>query len=124
MSTRLEPRHRGRLVLTAQVVEKIASQAASEMTQAGSWRDGVLGLGRDAASKARPRAKVDLSVDSADLELWVGVAYPGSIRAATRRVREHVIARVEDLTGIDVRRVDIDVTFLTSQLDDTSAALR
>jgi uncharacterized alkaline shock family protein YloU len=58
---------------------------------------------------------VTLSAASADLALAVGIAYPGSIRRATQEVRDHVTERVETLTGVDVRRVDVDVTYLSVQ---------
>ena len=122
---REEPRRRGRLVLPERVVEKIAGQAASEITVAAGRSGGVLGIGASPDSDARPRVKVDLSAVSADLSITVGIAYPGSIRAATQQLREHVTRRVEELTGVDVRRVDIDVTFLTTVFDDrTKGGLR
>lgn len=115
---REEPRRRGRLVLPERVIEKIAGQAASEIAVASGRSGGVLGIGADPDSDARPRVEVDLSSVSADLSIKVGIAYPGSIRAATQQLREHVTRRVEELAGVDVRRVDIDVTFLTTGLDD------
>jgi uncharacterized alkaline shock family protein YloU len=42
----------------------------------------------------------------------MSVRYPAPIRQVTRRVREHVTARVGELTGLDVRHVDIDVPTL------------
>jgi uncharacterized alkaline shock family protein YloU len=115
---REQPRRRGKLVLAAKVVEKIASQAASEVSVASGRSGGMLGFGADADTDARPKVHVDLSAASADLAIKLGIAYPGSIRAATQQVREHVTRRVEDLTGVDVRRVDIDVFFLTLDTDD------
>lgn len=111
-----EPRRRGRLVLTERVIEKIAGQAASEVAVASGRSGGVLGIGADPDPAALPRVEVDLSAVSADLAIKVGIAYPGSIRAATQQLRD-VTRRVEDLTGVDVRRVDIDVTFLMTGLD-------
>lgn len=115
---REEPRRRGRLVLPERVIEKIAGQAASEVAEAAGRSGGVLGIGAAADSSARPRVEVDLSAVSADLSIKVGIAYPGSIRAATQQLRDHVTRRVEELTGVDVRRVDIDVTFLTLGFDE------
>ena len=115
---REEPRRRGRLVLPERVIEKIAGQAASEVAVASGRSGGLLGIGADPDPAARPRVEVDLSAVSADLSIKVGIAYPGSIRAATQQLREHVTRRVEELTGVDIRRVDIDVTFLTTGPDD------
>lgn len=121
---RVEPRRRGRLVVAGKVIEKVAGQAATEVSVALGRSGGTLGFGADADPDARPHVKVDLSAESADLALSVGITYPGSITAGTQRVREHVTRRVEELTGVDVRRVDIDVTFLTTGIDPTVGALR
>ena len=120
---RAEPRLRGRLVLAERVVEKIAAQAAVEAGATSGRRGRVLGVG-EADPDARPAVDVDLSAVSADLALKVGIAYPGSIRTATQQVREHVTRRVEELTGVDVRRVDIDVTLLHTEPDDLPKVLR
>lgn len=116
------PRQRGRLVLAERVVEKIAGQAASEVGTASGRTGGVLGIG--GRETARPDVDVELSADSADLSLTIGVAYPTSIRAAAQQVREHVTRKVEALTGVDVRRVDIDVTSVTTDVAATRRVLR
>lgn len=116
--SREEPRRRGRLIMPERVIEKIAGQAASEVAQASGRSGGVLGFGAVPDGSARPRVEVDLSAESADLSIKVGVAYPGSIRAATQQIRDHVTQRVEQLTGVDVRRVDIDVMFLSTGVDE------
>jgi uncharacterized alkaline shock family protein YloU len=119
-----DARRRGRLVLAESVVEKIAGQAASEVNAAYGRSGGTFSFGTDADSDARPKVDVDLSADSADLAIKVGIAYPGSIREATQQIRDHVTSRVESLTGVDVRRVDIDVTFLAFAVDQPRKALR
>lgn len=120
---RAEPRLRGRLVLAEKVVEKIASQAAVEAGATSGRTGRVLKIG-DSDSDARPPVDVDLSAVSADLALKVGIAYPGSIRGATQQVRDHVTRRVEELTGVDVRRVDITVTLLHTGQDELPKVLR
>ena len=119
-----EPRRRGRLVLADRVLEKIAGQAATEVAATAGRSGGFLGLGSESDATARPKVDVVLSAESADLALAVGIAYPGSIRRATQELREHVTERVESLTGVDVRRVDIDVTFLALQDGPARKALR
>lgn len=119
-----EMRGRGRLVLSERVIEKIAGQAATEVAAASGRSGGFLGLGAATDPQARPKVDVSLSSESADLALAVGIAYPGSIRRATQEVREHVTERVETLTGVDVRRVDVDVTFLAVQDGTVRKALR
>ena len=123
LPSRAEPRLRGGLVLAEKVVEKIASQAAVEAGATSGRTGRVLGLG-DADPDARPSVGVDLSAVSADLTLKVGIAYPGSIRDATQQVRDHVTRRVEELTGVDVRRVDITVTSLHTDRDNLPRVLR
>ena len=118
------PRHRGSLVVAERVLEKVAAQAASEVGPVSGRSGGFLGIGADADPAARPSVDVTLSGSSADLSLSVGIAYPGSIRAAAAELRDHVARRVEALTGVDVRRVDIDVTFLPVQDGTPRGALR
>ena len=118
------PRRRGRLVLAERVIEKIAAQAATEVASTAGRSGGFLGLGAETDATARPKVDVALSVESADLALAVGIAYPGSIRRATQELRDHVTERVETLTGVDVRRVDIDVTFLALTDGPARKALR
>jgi len=111
-------------VLAEKVVEKIAGQAATEAGAASGSSGRVLGIGRESDPDARPRVDVELSAESADLALKVGVPYPGSIRTRIQQLREHVTRRVEQLTGVDVRRVDIDITLLDTDRDHTPQALR
>ena len=119
-----EMRRRGRLVLADRVVEKIAGQAAAEVAVTAGRSGGFLGIGSENDTTARPKVDVTLSSDSADLALSVGIAYPGSIRRATQEVRDRVTERVETLTGVDVRRVDIDVKFLALAEGPVQGALR
>lgn len=109
---RQPPAQRGHLVLADKVVEKIASQAATEVGATHGRAGGRLRLGPRAGGSARPDVDVELSSDSADLSLTVGIAYPGSIRRATHEIRTHVVQRVQELTGVTVQRVDLDVAFL------------
>lgn len=119
-----DPRHRGRLVLAERVVEKIASQAATEVAETSGRSGGFLGRRSELDAHARPKVDVTLSAESADLALSVGIVYPGSLRRATQQLRDHVTARVETLTGVNVRRVDIDVTFLVPQDETARDVLR
>ena len=107
-----ERRHRGRLVLAKQVVEKIAGQVAGELATAGGRSGGFLGIGARTDLSARPKVDVELSGRTATLSLEMAVAYPVSIRQTTDRVRAQVTRRVTDLTGVEVTRVDITVVAL------------
>lgn len=108
-----EARRRGRLVLSEKVVVKIASQAAAETGAAYGTSGGFLGIGVDPDPAARPKVDVTLTAQFADISIEVGIRYPGSIRRAVDDVRQHVADRVHALTGVVVRRVDVNVTFLT-----------
>lgn len=106
---------RGRTVLSDKVVEKIASQAAREVSVAGGRSGGLLGIGSHADFDARPKVDVELAGTTASLAIEVGVLYPTPLRAATARIREHLMGRVAALTGVRVRRVDIKVVWLSSR---------
>jgi uncharacterized alkaline shock family protein YloU len=109
---RVAPRQRGRLVLSKQVVEKIAGQVASEIGTAGGRSGGFLGIGAHTDLSARPDVDVELAGRTATLAIAMAVAYPVSIRQATDRVRDQVTRRVQALTGVEVTRVDITVVAL------------
>jgi uncharacterized alkaline shock family protein YloU len=117
-------RRRGTLVVAERVLEKVAAQAATEVSAVSGRSGGFLGIGSDSDPAARPKVDATLSADSVDLAVSVGIAYPGSIRRAAAELRDHVTRRVETLTGVDVRRVDIDVTFLPVQEGTPRKALR
>ena len=123
-STSTSPRRRGSLVVAEKVLEKIAGQAATEVPTVSGTSGGFLGIGAESDPAARPKVAATLSEDSADLDVSVGIAYPGSIRAATDQLRDHLTRRVEELTGFAVRRVDVDVTFLPLQEGTPRKALR
>lgn len=115
---------RGKLVMAAKVVEKIAAQAASEVSAAGGTSGGVFGIGAKADLSARPNVDVHLSGRTATVDVAVAVAYPTSIRKATDRVRRHIIDRVGALAGVQVTRVDIDVTAFHPTNDTPREGLR
>lgn len=94
------------------VVERVASQAASESGDTGGASGGLLGFGATGDLTASPATNVELTGRSATVTVDLTVAYPIPIRAATDRVRAHIVSRVRQLTGVEVTRVDITVTAL------------
>lgn len=94
----VRPEARGRTSIAGRVVERIATRAAAELPRPGTG-------GVD-----RARATVDGQL--ATLRLTVSVVYPEPVRQVTRRLRDHVTARVGELTGLEVRQLDIDVARL------------
>jgi uncharacterized alkaline shock family protein YloU len=106
------PESRGRTVLDHKVVEKIASQVAGEESFAGGTSGGFLGLGAHADFAARPQASVELAGNIAALTVEVGLLYPVPLRQATEQLRRRISERVTALTGVQVRQVDITVSWL------------
>ena len=97
------------------VIERIAAQAASESGtgQTGGRSGGLLGFGSSADLTARPDTSVELVGTTATVDIALTVAYPTPIRVATDQVRQRVMGRVHELTGVEVTRVDITVTALS-----------
>lgn len=108
---------RGHTVLEKKVIEKIAGQVASDESAAGGSSGGFLGIGTHADLSARPRASVELNGNIATLSVEVGMPYPIPLRHATEELRQRIRARVTELTGVEVRHVDIKISWLTTGND-------
>lgn len=107
------PEARGRTEIADRVLERIAARAVSEVAQAGGAARRLLGvpLGRDTV-RAAARATAHVDGQIATVQLRMSVTYPAPIRETTRRVRDQIITRVGELTGLDVRQVDIEIARL------------
>lgn len=103
---------RGETVLARRVLEKTASQVARDETFAGGSSGGFLGIGARADLSARPDASVELAGNVASLKVTVGLPYPIPLRQATEQLRRRITERVTELTGVQVRQVDITVSWL------------
>lgn len=108
---------RGQTLLAARVIEKIAGQVASDESSAGGSSGGFLGIGTRADLSARPKASVELTGNIATLRVEVGMLYPVPLRQAAEELRRRIAARVTELTGVDVRQVDIRISWLTTGAD-------
>ncbi|MDZ4091268.1 MAG: Asp23/Gls24 family envelope stress response protein [Arthrobacter sp.] len=108
---------RGQTVVAARVIEKIVGQVASDESSAGGSSGGFLGIGSRADLSARPKASVELTGNIATLRVEVGMLYPVPLRRATEELRRRIAARVTELTGVDVRQVDIRISWLTTGTD-------
>lgn len=107
---------RGRTTVDPQVVARIAAHALTEVDGVGGAARAIpamLGIAAGASAPDRD-ARVSARVAGGEVALSVrmSVAYPASVRAATRRTREHLSERVAGLTGLRVSTVDITVTEL------------
>jgi uncharacterized alkaline shock family protein YloU len=111
-----DPRSRGHLVLERKVIERVAAQVASESDsgRTGGVSGGFLGFGTRTDLSALPATSVELVGRTATVRLDLTVAYPTPIRTATDQIRRRVMSQVRALTGVEVTRVDITVTALTS----------
>ncbi|MBD8042550.1 Asp23/Gls24 family envelope stress response protein [Arthrobacter sp. Sa2BUA2] len=103
---------RGNTSMSKKVLEKIASQVARDETEAGGTSGGFLGIGSRADFTARPDADVELAGNIASLKVTVGLPYPLPLRRATDQLRQRIAERVTELTGVQVRQVDITIAWL------------
>lgn len=104
---------RGQTVLAARVIEKIAGQVVRDESSAG----GFVGIGPRAGFSARPKASVELSGNIATLSVEVGMLYPVPLRQATEALRRRIRTRVTEMTGVDVRQIDIRISWLSTVAD-------
>lgn len=115
---------RGSLTIADRVVEKTASEILKGIPGVGGTTSGFLGIGGNDSLDARPSVSVTLSGRSCVLDVRLGLRYPLPISQTTESVRETLRTEVESLTGVAVRQVDIDVTWLRPEGSGRSAEVR
>ncbi|SEP54347.1 Asp23/Gls24 family envelope stress response protein [Amycolatopsis saalfeldensis] len=104
---------RGALTISDRVVERIATQAVTEVDGAGGSATRMLGVavgGADLDQSAKVTAQV--RGDTVTLDVRLSIGYPLSVAKTTEAAREHLRRRTAELTGLAVSRVDITVTAL------------
>jgi uncharacterized alkaline shock family protein YloU len=112
------PETRGRTEIAGRVLERIAAHALTEVEETGGAARRVLGVPLGAGGgRTRPRVTAHVDGHLAILRMRITVTYPAPIRQVTRRLRDQVTSRVGELTGLEVRQVDIDVARLTRPRD-------
>ena len=109
---RLAVGDRGVTVMSRKVLEKIAGQVAKDETFAGGRSGGFLGIGGRADVSSRPQANVELAGNVASLSVEVGLPYPVPLRQAADQLRDRISRRITELTGVEVRQVDVTVSWL------------
>lgn len=121
------PSPAGTIHISDDVIAKVAAQAAGELPDVGGPAHG-LGhlpgadrLGGKADLSHRPKASAQVDGDRAYVDLVVSVRWPASLPEVTAALRDHVRTRVEQVTGLRVDSVDIEVTDL---IDATRAGAR
>ncbi|HMQ27502.1 MAG TPA: Asp23/Gls24 family envelope stress response protein, partial [Acidimicrobiales bacterium] len=115
---------KGVTTISEEVVGKIAAMAAREVEgvdSLGGTLSGALGsvVGR-IRGEEHQTAGVGVEVGSrqAAADLSMTVRYPSSITEVTGAVRQNVIDRIEDMTGLEVVEVNIAVNDLAFDRDD------
>ncbi len=103
---------RGQTSIPAKVVARVAEQAAYEVPGVGSSAGGVLGLGAHRDFETRPTVEAEVYNGTVVLRLDVGLVFPTALAPALSRLRSHVSARVDELTGLSVGRLDVTVSWL------------
>ena len=111
------PAARGSLTIADRVVERVAAHAATEVDLATGAPRTLLGQRLPSAERARASARVDGGLVSVSVSL--AVTWPSPVRRVAADVRAHLTRRVEELTGLEVAEVDVDVATLPAQRDDT-----
>lgn len=103
---------RGVTTIPAAVVARIAEQVASEHPRIGGPAGGVLGVRARRDFDSRPSAECDLYGAVAVLRLDVGIAFPADLAATCAGLRARVRERVEEFTGLQVGRLDLEISWL------------
>ena len=110
-----DPGDRGSLTIADRVVEKVASQAVTEVDLATGAPRSLLGRrvgAQDPDRRARADARVDGDLVSVSVSL--AVQWPAPVRQVAAQVREHLTTRISELTGLQVAEVDVDVPALVT----------
>ncbi len=121
LSTSPEDAVHGRVDIADRVVSKIAAQAAVELEHVGAAAPRVLGRSLDGLSSRHtdldsvPKCDATVDGDHAYLAMTVSIRWPQSVPDTCARLREHVGARVLQLTGLTVNEVDLTVDSLVTE---------
>lgn len=100
-----EPDQRGRTIIEAAVLEHIATHAALEVkgvTATGSDLEKLIG-------RRLPKAGARVAGTRARVQVEIAAAWPYPVATLAAAVREHITARLVELTGLDIDAVDVEV---------------
>ena len=113
----------GTIFIADTVVAKLAARAALDIPDAGGAARRMMGrvlpgaghLGiRETRLDTVPQATVDVDGALAFIDLTISVRWPAPVPQVTAQVRDRVVARVQELTGLTVAQVRIAVTALAT----------
>jgi uncharacterized alkaline shock family protein YloU len=116
----------GRTTIAESVVAKIASLAAQEVSGVESLGGAISGaiagvVGRVRGSEHKTAGVgVEVGTKQAAVDMTMRVRYPFPIHEVADAVRQNVIERIESMTGLEVVEVNIAVTDLTFDNDESS----
>jgi uncharacterized alkaline shock family protein YloU len=110
---------RGRTIVTRHAVERITAQLAAECPDVGGPDAGAATARMPALRAAQHREDPVVaarlhSATAVSLAVRCSVRYPEPVARAAETLREFLMTRVPELTGMRVQRVDITVTALPS----------
>lgn len=104
---------RGSLTIADGVVERIAATALGEVEHLGGPARQMLGVAVGSTNPDRlPHVEAVVTGTIVSLQVRATVTYPAPVGAVADRARRHVTDRLDALTGLSVRQVDITVTAL------------
>jgi uncharacterized alkaline shock family protein YloU len=115
----------GRTTIAESVVAKIASLAAQEVSGVESLGGAISGaiagvVGRVRGSEHKTAGVgVEVGTKQAAVDMTMRVRYPFPIHEVADAVRQNVIERIESMTGLEVVEVNIAVTDLTFDTDES-----
>ncbi|WP_375490176.1 Asp23/Gls24 family envelope stress response protein [uncultured Jatrophihabitans sp.] len=111
----------GAVTIADRVVAKIVTRAVSEVPDAGSATRRILGrpasvhgLGSGQLGEA-PKVSVDVDLSVTSVEVTISVRWPASVPEVTSAVRERIVHRLAELTGLTVADVRIHVSELLTR---------
>ncbi|MFY0407786.1 Asp23/Gls24 family envelope stress response protein [Solicola sp. PLA-1-18] len=100
---------RGTLDVKSKAITHIAERAAGETD--GTVRSAT--TAQKALGRGYPRASVRVDRNRAWVDLDVAVTWPAPVSTIAAQVRDSVIRRTSELSGLDVRRVDVTIHVVT-----------
>jgi len=110
------PEQRGHTDISSTALAHLAEGVAQEVPGVHGVRSsGLLPVGSDDDRPGDRHIKASADVLShrrVNLEVTAGLDYPARVRWVLDALRAHIIERVEELTGYDVARLDLEVSEL------------
>ncbi len=109
-----DPGERGRTIVADRVVERIACFAAAEV-------DGVRSVGSSLESlvgRRYPKADADIAGNRARVVVSIAVTWPTPLARTSAAVRDQVLQRLRDYSGLEIDAVDVTAAKVLSDADE------